>query len=218
MKDTILQITDKTKDGRLKRIRSLLKREHFLQVDGDLVNIIVPAREQKGKIALVAHHDVLPGSYGYNDNSTGVVSLLKMQFKVPDNVEIVFTDGEERGGRGCELYLTKSVNPRMAINLDVVGLGDKIFYEEYGPKGKIRIGAKDPMEYYRSIPFSDSYILNHFNVPNILILTGSSHDSLIDEIWKAQHNGPNDGKMELINEDVMQKVQDVVLKILERNK
>ena len=216
MKDDILRIVDRTKGGRVRKICSLIKRDYVLQKRDDLVNIIIPAKEQQGKITVMAHHDVYPGSNGFNDNSTGVVLLLKLQSQIPDNVELVFTDGEECGGRGCGLYLDESIKPRIAINLDVVGLGDKIFYEEYGPRGRIKLG-NEPIEHYSRIPFSDSYILRDRGVSNILMLTGSSYKELIGDIFEAQHCGRNDGRLDLIQESTMEMVLGSVLRIIEMN-
>jgi len=216
MKNDILKIVDSTKSGRIGKICSLIKRDYFFQERDDISNIIIPAKNQKNKIVVMAHHDVFPGSKGFNDNSTGVVTLLELQDVVSDNVEFVFTDGEERGGRGCNLYLEKSSEIRFAINLDVVGLGNKIFYEAYGPRGKIKIG-KEKMEYYKGIPFSDSYILKDFGVPNILMLTGSSSKNLIRDIFNAQHRGCNDGRFDLIQDEVMNKVFSTTLRIIKMN-
>ena len=219
-KEYILKITDKDKDKRLAKILSCIKGkyeiQHMADYLSDVRNVIIPAKNQERKITIMAHHDVYPGSFGYNDNSTGVVTLLKLQdADLPDNVELVFTDGEEFGGRGSELYLTESVKPRIAINVDVVGLGTKIFYEKYG-NGEVKVdGSK--MEYYRHIPFSDSYILKAHNVPNVLLLTGYSSEALIRNIFDAQHNGPRDSVLDLIQEDIMNKVYDMVLDIVNKN-
>jgi len=219
-REFILHITAKTAQERIVKILTCVDRSYTLQVakpkdnfptSSGLTNIIIPAKNQKNKIAVVAHHDVFPGSAGYNDNSTGVVTLLKMQSLVPDNVELVFTDGEERGGQGCRYYLENYPRPKQAINLDVIGLGTRIFYERYG---KTTFALPANLKEYTNIPFSDSYTLDHYNVPNILLLTGSHPGSLIPDIFNAQHNGRDDGNIELISEATMDSVLDVVIKIL----
>lgn len=223
-RDRILKITDRDRGERYRKILSAVSRDHQIQsanVDGyDVKNIILRARHQRGKIAVLAHHDVFPGSYGYNDNSTGVVTLLKLQEHLPDGVEMVFTDQEESGGRGCSAYLEeesrKKTMPRMAINVDVVGLGDKVFFEKYGdPKAINTEGAE--MEAFDGIPFSDSYILERGGVPNILLLTGPSRRDLIRAIFKAQHRGPDDGRIELISEQTMDRVFRTVQELIQNN-
>ncbi len=223
-KDRILKISDKDRGERYRKILSTVSQDHEIQsadVDGyDVKNIIIPANHQKRKIVLMAHWDVFPGSAGLNDNSTGVVTLLKLQRCLPDDVEIVFTDREECGGRGCQAYLDeqarKKTRPRMAINVDVVGLGDKIFFEKYGDPKAINTEGVE-MEAFDGIPFSDSHILRRAGVPNILLLTGPSKRELIGAIFKAQHCGPDDGRIELISEDVMDRVFGTVKKLIQNN-
>jgi len=218
-KEFILNITDRDIGKRFSKILACIKGKYEIQHMEDylsnIYNIIIPAKDQENKISIIAHHDIYRGSLGYNDNSTGVVTLLKLQeADLPDNVELVFTDGEEFGGRGCSLYLNESVKPKIAINVDVVGLGNKIFYEKYGDG--IKVDGKR-MEYFRNIPFSDSYILREYDVPNVLLLTGYSKEALISNIFEAQHNGPKDGMLDLIQEDIMDKVYDMVLDIVDMN-
>lgn len=219
-KEYILRITDQDKTKRLNKIIACLDRNYTLQVAkptdtfptfSDLTNIIVPARVQADKIAIVTHWDVYPGSYGYNDNSSGVVTLLKLQEFLPDNVELVFTDGEERGGQGCRYYLENYPRPAQAINIDVVGLEGRIFYEKYGD---VTFNIPKHLREYLNIPFSDSHILAHYKIPNILMLTGRSANTLIKDIFNAEHGGKNDNNLTLISENIMNKVFDTLLGIL----
>jgi Zn-dependent M28 family amino/carboxypeptidase len=219
-KDLILSITDRDRQQRLKKITSLITRKYELHVPivdqfsntSELTNIVIPAKDQENKITLMAHWDVFPGSLGFNDNSTGVITLLKMQELVKEHIEIVFTDGEEVGGRGCWYYLRDHELPKHAINVDVVGLAGEIFYEPYVEDTVFDIPKS--YNYYPSIPFSDSYILEDYEVPNILILTGKSKDTLIKDIFEAEHNGVNDNKIELIDEKTMDNVFTSILELL----
>ena len=219
-RDLILQITDKDKAMRFEKILAAITRDYEIQtekVGGYTVrNIVICARRQKGKITVVAHHDVFPGSFGYNDNSSGVVTLLKLQEKLPDNVELVFTDREENSGCGCEAYLSGYSLPRIAINVDVVGLEGRIFFEKYGDPNAIHTGGTE-MELFEGIPFSDSYILKRAGVPNILLLAGPSKENLIEAIFQAQHRSPGDGNIELISEDTMDRVLEKVKQLIKNN-
>lgn len=222
--DRILQITDRSQSKRFQKILSHITRPHRVQTvrmgGEEVVNIIVPAKKQAGKITLTAHHDVFPNSIGYNDNSTGVVTLLKLQDLLPDDVELVFTDQEEHGGRGCQAYLEeeerKGTLPRIAINVDVVGLGNKVFGAAYGDVAQINLEGT-AIEFMDYIPFSDSYILNRFDVPNILLVTGTNRHSLITDIFEAQHCGRNDGRVDLISETAMNKVFDTLTTLIKHN-
>ena len=218
--ERILAITDRDKSKRIRKILSCIHKNYDLQVANptdptfptyrDITNIIIPAKDQTNKTTIMAHHDVFPGSNGYNDNSTGVVTLLKLQDDLRDHIELVFTDGEECGGQGCRYYLEHSIKPKEALNIDVVGLGNKIFYETYGGDKKVPFRIPDGLELYEDIPFSDSYVLASYGIPNILLLTGKSHNSLIKNIFEAQHCGKNDSDLTLISENVMNDVYDTI--------
>ena len=204
-KEYILKISSKSKSTRILKIMACIHKEFRIQTFKDLVNIIVPAKDQENKISIIAHHDLYPGSAGYNDNSSGVVTLLKLQEGLPDNVELVFTDTEEVGGQGCRYYLESALTlPKEAINVDVVGLPDKIFYEMYA--GKVSFPIPESMELYPRIPFSDSRVLEDFRIPNILVLTGKSKENLIQRIFEVQHYGVDDFNIDVISEEMMDKV------------
>ena len=68
--------------------------------------------------------------------------------------------------------------------------------------------------YFSGIPFSDSYVLEDYGVPNILLLTGNSKDTLINDIFEAEHNGVNDNRIELIDEKTMDNVFNSILELL----
>jgi hypothetical protein len=212
-RERILDITYSDKAQRRERIIAHLDRPHYLQAEGDIVNIVVPAKNQDLKTTLCAHYDIYPGSKGYNDNSSGVVALLNIHELLPDDVEIVFTDFEEFGGRGCQLYL-ESVDylPSQAINVDVVGVGNRMFYESYA--GGITASILENMEHYRDIPFSDSYIFREFGVPNILLLAGESKQNLLQKIFEAQHCGPRDGDIMHISEEMIDLAGTTILNLL----
>jgi len=221
-KEQILHLTESSNRlTRIGRIESMLQRPYKIQAErhsgDDIKNIIVPAKDQKNKILIVAHHDLYPGSHGYNDNTTGGVTLLNLQNRVPDNVELLFTDYEEFGGKGCIAYLEKNAPPKFAINIDVVGLGEKIFYEMYGPPFHIDIPEDLDIEYFGSVPFNDACILRNFNVPTVFLFTGPQKTDLLSIIWKAPHCGSDDGNLDLISETVMDRVAEATLKIIENN-
>jgi len=180
-----------------------------LQKAFGVTNIIIPAKTQESKITVMAHWDIFPGSRGYNDNSTGVAMLIRLCGRVADNVELVFTDKEEHGGKGCRHYLENWARPVAAINVDVVGLGDKIFYEMYGEVNAFVV--PEHVEYYDGVPFSDSHILRQYEIPNVLMLTGQSEDKLIGDIFNAQHGGVDDSDFDLISEGMLEQVFQTLL-------
>jgi hypothetical protein len=220
-KEYILKISALNKQDRIDKILSCITKNYIMQTVNPssrsfhtatkLTNIIIPAKDQKNKTVVMGHWDVYPESYGYNDNSTGVVTLLKLQHVVRDNVELVFTDGEECGGQGCRYYLENYPKPKEAINVDVVGLGDKIFFEMYGDCSFV---MSSDVTMYQGVPFSDSYVLADYGVPNILLLTGKHKHALIEDIFHAEHCGRDDGKIDLISEGVMDRVFGVLAQMV----
>ena len=223
-RERILQITDSDRNKRIEKIISCIHRNYTIQkarpsdmtfpTADEIVNIIIPAKVQKDKISIFAHHDVFRGSSGFNDNSSGVVTLLRLQDFLKDNVELVITDSEERGGQGCRYYLENSILPKEAINLDVVGLPGKIFYDTYASPNRLITNIMHSAEHYPNVPFNDSYILENFGIPTILMLTGKSRETLIKNIFDAQHGGKNDHKIEIISEEMMDNVFEVLLKTI----
>ena len=211
-KELILSITDLDKSKRLDKILSHLHINYVKQCTNVITNIIIPAKKQEGKLSILAHYDTFPGSLGYNDNSTGVITLLKLQDHLKDNIELVFTDFEEEGGLGCKEYLNGWKHPKSAINVDVIGLGDTIFYEEY--VGKVSFKIPENMENYRNIPFSDSHILRDYNIPNILVLTGPNREKLVERVFEHQHCNKNDDNLDLLSEDMMNQVFETIKEMI----
>jgi len=231
-RDRILSITDESRTKRIKKILSAITRNYEIQVaqpskdnfrcDSEIFNIVIPSKIQENKIVVMAHHDVYPGSKGYNDNSTGVSTLLRLQKDLPDNVELVITDREEIGGLGCEYYIESCFRRGNmtfeAINLDVVGLGTKIFYEKYGEKPLKLFDIPEHIDLYENIPFSDSQMLGRYNIPNVLLLTGETKSGLIRKIFEAQHCGINDSNLDLISEETMDLVFETVSTMIHAKK
>lgn len=189
------------KEKRFKRILSLINQTYIVEADQQSRNIIIPARIQTEKIAITAHWDTYPRSKGYNDNASGVVTLLRLQNELSDKFEIVFTDNEEIGGRGSALYLDNGHRPSANINLDVVGLGGRIFFERYGDfKLEMPMGASE----HRNVPFNDSHVFHNMGVPSILFVTGTRAEGLIMEIRDAQHGGRNDNQLDLLSDKALE--------------
>ena len=171
-----------------------------------------------------AHWDNVEGSNGYNDNGSGVAVLLALQHNIPDNVELLFCDWEEYGGRGSRFYLENNT-PAFNINLDVVGHGDKIFYDFYGKQALKLVDdmsapslLSEGVEFYPSVPFNDSYIFQEYDVESVLFITGNSHKTVIKEIWERQHGGKYDNDITKVEEKPIQMVIDHLLKVFDNIK
>jgi hypothetical protein len=97
---------------------------------------------------LMAHYDVnteSPAHDNANDNGASIIVLLEYleerSFPQNRNIVVVFTDGEEFGGQGAEQFASQIKEGfhgtvDWILNLDVVGIGDKVIFEDI--KGKMR--------------------------------------------------------------------------------
>lgn len=197
---------------------SEITSDYFIQTSlTGVKNIVVPSKKAP-KVLLVAHHDIVSGSKGYNDNGSGIAILLECIKYIKknniDDVEIVFTDKEEIGGIGMENYIRQyrhRISDAFAINVDVCGLGDTIFYQRYSTDKKIDLPEENEMV----VPFSDSYILDEYHIPNVLFITGNNNkQKLIGEIFEHQHNGKLDNKIEELNDAIMLKVRDLIIRTI----
>ncbi len=216
MIDIIKAITTRNKEERFGRILEMIERDYILQRGDNWVNIIIPAHSDK-KLALIAHYDVYEGSFGYNDNSSSVAILLSLQEFLNDYTEIVFTDREESGMLGVRGYLNEN-NPLAAINLDVTGVGDSIFYYEAEEDFPIDYQSGNPPFY--TLPFQplcDSSVITEEGIPNLLISASYKNaEDPVRDIVKTIHNAPMDNKIEIINEDVLFLIRDSIKNIMNK--
>jgi hypothetical protein len=205
-------------DSALRRMaieQELLKRGRgFATLDDG--TLVVPANtsEKANTIALCAHYDVVPGSLGYNDNGMSVVILLNMLDKLPENAEVVFTNGEETGMTGARNYLGKvNAHPRACINLDVCGCFDQVYLDPMNcPEARRLSNCK-----CGDMPPNDGYVFEAQGVPSVCFSTGPADVPFhagIQAICSTLHNGPRDNDFELLNFSMIPKVQDEILKLL----
>jgi hypothetical protein len=214
-------------EGRRKTLLEMLGASAELRVQDDQCNIVVPATKPGPIICLTAHYDVYPRSYGYNDNGSGIAVLLSLIGRVPENVEIVFTDNEEIGYLGADAYCRNTLRTReitLNINVDVVGIPGHLFHARYGWGGK---APTDCWEVDR-LPFSDSFAFRNHRVPSVIVISGPSNSldasgnvdmsNLLGGIWQYQHCGPLDtpGGLDHLSEDMMIRARDFVLDAIEQ--
>lgn len=162
----------------------------------DNMAIVVPAKTPE-VIVLCAHFDVVPGSFGYNDNGMSLVAVLSMLKCVPDSVEIVFTNGEECGFLGSQYYLKHSRKQILGcINLDVCGFGNMVYCDPMN-SGIEPAGCK-----IGHMPLNDGCVFAEHGIPSITLSTGPAEVSFqegIRRIGETIHNGPLDNSMEVLN-------------------
>lgn len=182
---------------------------HEIINEKSTMNIIAPAKIQENKITFVAHYDIHKKSktLGYNDNSSGVSILLNLIPHLKDNIELLFTDHEEIGGYGATSYIKKN-KPKLIINLDVCGFGEKIFIDTYDYKIKLPKGYVK----YENSPFCDAAIFKDY-VPTLNIFTGNPGRNLINEIINTTHGKRNDIK-NIISQKTLDMVKNYLIKLI----
>lgn len=195
-----------------------IKYEYINGSEKKIRNLIIPSRIPT-KTIITAHHDVVEGSFGYNDNGSGIAIILKMiEDGIPENCEIVFTDMEECGGRGSRAYLYNKMEEKesgpfsgmMNYNIDVCGWGNIIYNTNYGHNTVF-----DQCVEYPFLPFSDSFVFNQFKMPTTTFIT--SDETIIGNLMHTMHNSKNDNKIEILSNELMDKVKKIVqAKIWER--
>jgi len=200
------------------RLQSLIHRDCRVETNNVASNIILPATRQH-RITLMAHYDLYPNSKGYNDNGSGLATLLSLQDIYPEFVEIAFTDKEEVGGLGSDFYM-KNHNPEFVINVDVSGAGECVQFSKYPVNNDFKYdflsNEVETIERFH-IPFSDNHIIQNHGVPSMLVFAGDrgNESQTISKIWSLQHCNENDNKIELLSEDILQQVSLYIKKIIE---
>ena len=168
--------------------------------DGPVTNVILPAKDtSRPRVVVMAHYDCWPGSYGYNDNGTGLVAALLLQDRLPAHAEIVFTDNEEKGFRGADRYLDESPGEiAFGVNLDIVGVPDTVYFKTYGDM-EITVPEGIKSRRLPSLVPNDCQAFAHRKIPAVIVMSGPTQDGpaepmlrFLTDIWDYQHGGPLD--------------------------
>ena len=206
-KELLIRLCQKSNDARQAALENELQSRGVRYENWNNMALVVSSAAEK-VIVLSAHYDAIHGSYGYNDNGMALVTALKLIHKLPYNVEVVFTNGEEQGGLGAEYYLLHTEKQVIGcVNLDVVGCFDQVYL--------------DPMNCYAArsltnckqgiMPFSDAHIFarNARNIPSICLSSGPADTDFRNGIWQiceTLHNNRYDNNFGLLNFNMIEVV------------
>lgn len=224
---------------RLTALTTILNRfeiPYEVEEDNDnCKNVVVSMTNEKEYILFVSHYDLYPGSTGINDNTAAIAVMINVinELMFSTNpilpVKVLFSDKEETGMIGSDSYIKKHNDEIiMAIVLDIVGYGERLvagskdndlfgFLEQYGITNIDRI-----------LP-SDNLMFNIHGIPNTLIV--ATHDADIKKsiyegktrytlshtpkFYESFHNRAMDGKIEVINFELVEHLRNSIIKILE---
>ncbi|MEE1738776.1 M20/M25/M40 family metallo-hydrolase [Streptomyces sp. BE147] len=106
-------------------------------VVGSVSNIhaTIPGRKPTGRVLLVAHYDSVPIAPGAADDGANVAAileiarLLKAGPQLRNDIEILFTDGEEQGLLGAQAFVDaeagspRTTDPRQTVVVNMEGRG-----------------------------------------------------------------------------------------------
>ncbi|WP_079027028.1 M20/M25/M40 family metallo-hydrolase [Embleya scabrispora] len=106
-------------------------------VVGSVSNIhaTIPGREPTGRVLLVAHYDSVPIAPGASDDGANVAAILEIARalgtgpQLRNDLEILFTDGEEQGLLGARAFVDaeagtrRAADPRRTVVVNMEGRG-----------------------------------------------------------------------------------------------
>ncbi|MCX4967197.1 M20/M25/M40 family metallo-hydrolase [Streptomyces sp. NBC_00654] len=106
-------------------------------VVGSVSNIhaTIPGRKPTGRVLLVAHYDSVPTAPGAGDDGSNVAAILeiarvlKAGAQPRNDIEFLFTDGEEQGLLGAQAFVDaeagspRAADPRQTVVLNMEGRG-----------------------------------------------------------------------------------------------
>ena len=199
------------------RQRALENELNFLGIRYENWNdmaLVVPSCEED-VIALCAHFDAVPGSYGYNDNGMALVTVLKMLGKLSDHVEVVFTNCEEKGALGADYYLEHvQKNIIGCVNLDVVGCFDQVYLDPMNCEAARQLRSCKQGR----MPLSDAFAFCRKGIQSICFSSGPSDTDFrmgIMQICSTLHNNRNDNNFGMLNFEMTDKVAAEVYKAVD---
>ncbi len=144
-----------------------------------------------------------------------IVIALGMLEKLPDNVEVVFTNGEEYLQTGARKYLEeKEDSLRSCIVLDVCGCFDAVYLDPKNCKeAKGLSGCKKG-----HMPWCDADIFEGKGRPTACFSTApadTDSQTGIGHILTTIHNNSRDNDFSLLNFGMVPKVQAKVLELVD---
>lgn len=208
MKNILLELCQKNNAQRLIALAGVLEKNNIRFRNMESMALVVPSKS-RNPVAVCAHFDTVPGSYGYNDNGMALLAALQLLEKRPADMEIVFTNFEERGFLGAQYYLSHTVcTPRFVINLDVCGMGDAIYCDPMN-SDIIPAGCKTGR-----MPPSDANAFARAGIPSLCLSTAPGNMSFADgirAICSTIHGNTFDNNVDILNFDLPEMVSEKVI-------
>jgi Zn-dependent M28 family amino/carboxypeptidase len=231
--DIVATLTMAEGGHRVDILKSLLDAfgvQHVTESDdvgGD--NVIVRFGGSGKALTLVAHHDVVSGSKGINDNACAVAMLLRLAWRLKDAsvttpVTILFPDREEKGALGSDAWLRRHRDEcDSAIVFDIIGYGDRHVYGTHHPDVFRSLGLLGLSRITTVLP-SDNLAFRRHGVPSVLVTAIHADDFvLVDDaygivpeprFYTSFHGGIHDDDMSVIDFRLIHSLNDKLVSLL----
>ena len=177
-------------------------------------NIIVPVKENcSKKVSFCAHYDVFSGSKGALDNGCAISILLSL-IKEGFPYTVIFTDKEETGGYGANIY-GEIAKEKTIINLDFCGIGS-IVVDPFKLKDKELVKPLMEEKMWQKYNIKEMYLppsdASVFSLKyDISVMTICALPE--DNIFKYMHCGSRDN-INYVDMNVVQKIRDYIAEML----
>lgn len=185
--------------------------------------------ENEESVIFTAHHDISnPNSQNCQDNSASVVNLLKLCSILKEkndlnrNVYVVFTDGEEFGGKGAcrvseQVLKGEFGQLKYIVNSELTAFGEFIWAErsrEFSSLRRKLIECTEGEFYEKFVPFNDSFVFRAFNIDSIClgILPKNNQGELETRYWHICHSEHD--TIQQANYDHMERYVQFLLKLI----
>jgi hypothetical protein len=120
--------------------RGFTFRRHDEEIHGTNLLCVIPGTlGGSNSIAFVCHYDSVRNGPGASDDAAGIATLLEMARALragpplPNNILLLFTDGEEAGLKGAQAFVDSSPllqGIRVALNFEARGVSGPVFMFE----------------------------------------------------------------------------------------
>ena len=211
MKEMLQKLCQRDNRARASALQSALAARGAAYECWEEMAIVLPAATDD-KVVLCAHFEAVPGSFGYNDNGMSIVAILGILDRLPNNVEVVFTNGEETGFTGAMEYIrSRGKQVSHCINLDVCGYGDTVYLDKMNSTFADGVDAVPG-----NMPCTDGMVFQEYGIESVCLSTskGSNFHKGIHDIWQTIHNNTFDNRLDILNFELVPKVQNTVEKLI----
>jgi len=220
IKDVVNEFIEKRKlETRFETLVKVLKSYNIpfrVESNEEVKNVIINLTKDGNKKTVIgAHYDVFGSSLGINDNTCAIAMLIKyandcLHGVKENNIEIVFFDKEESGGRGSADYVRRhKLDIKEALLFDIIGYGEELVAS--GGMSKItQMFLKHDVKILRYALPSDNIAFIRENIP-VTLITAAPITDLIDngdythqvkpqaDFYKTFHNQSLDNNIDIIN-------------------